>query len=157
MHFTSTSALVGNLGQANYMAAKMGIIGLSRAIALDMAAFGVRSNCVSPFAWTRMIGTIPSDTPEQQARVEKMKQMTPAKIAPLAVFLLSDDAKGISSQIFGVRMNEIMLFNANRPVRSVHNSDGWTLESIAEHAIPSMQPFFTDMRRSPEYFTWDPI
>jgi hypothetical protein len=122
-----------------------------------MAAFNVRSNCVSPFAWTRMIGTIPSDTPEQQARVEKMKQMTPAKIAPMAVFLLSDAAKGISSQIFGVRMNELMLFNANRPVRSVHNSEGWSLESIEQHAIPSMQPYFTDLRRSPEYFTWDPI
>jgi NAD(P)-dependent dehydrogenase (short-subunit alcohol dehydrogenase family) len=157
VHFTSTSALVGNLGQANYSAAKMGIIGLSRSIALDMAAFNVRSNCVSPFAWTRMIGTIPSDTPEQQARVEKMKQMTPAKIAPMAVFLLSDAAKGISSQIFGVRMNELMLFNANRPVRSVHNSEGWSLESIEQHAIPSMQPYFTDLRRSPEYFTWDPI
>ena len=157
VHFTSTSALVGNLGQANYSAAKMGVIGLSRSIALDMAAFNVRSNCVSPFAWTRMIGTIPSDTPEQQARVEKMKQMTPAKIAPMAVFLLSDAATGISSQIFGVRMNELMLFNANRPVRSVHSSEGWSLESIAQHAIPSMQPFFTDLRRSPEYFTWDPL
>jgi len=157
VHFTSTSGLVGNLGQANYSAAKMGIIGLSRSIALDMAAFNVRSNCVSPFAWTRMIGTIPAETPEQAARVEKMKRMTPGKIAPMAVFLLSDAAIGISSQIFGVRMNEIMLFNANRPIRSVHNADGWTLETIAEHAIPSMSPFFTDMRRSPEYFSWDPI
>src|SRR5260370_3118412 len=58
VHFTSTSGLVGNFGQANYSAAKMGIIGLSRSIALDMAAFNVRSNCISPFAWTRLIGTI---------------------------------------------------------------------------------------------------
>ena len=157
VHFTSTSGLVGNFGQANYSAAKMGIIGLSRSIALDMAAFNVRSNCISPFAWTRMIGTIPADTDAQKARLERSKRMTPAKIAPMAVFLLSDAAKDISSQIFGVRMNEIMLFNANRPVRSVHNSDGWTLESIAEHAVPSMKPFFTDLKRSPEYFTWDPI
>jgi len=83
--------------------------------------------------------------------------MTPAKIAPMAVFLLSDAADGITSQIFGVRMNEIMLFNANRPVRSVHNSEGWTLEAIAEQAVPSMKPYFTDMKRSPEYFTWDPV
>jgi len=52
---TSTSGLVGNFGQANYMAAKLGIVGLSRGIALDMARFNVRSNCVAPFAWTRMI------------------------------------------------------------------------------------------------------
>ena len=55
MHMTSTSALVGNFGQANYMAAKFGIVGLSRGIALDMARFKVRSNCIAPFAWTRMI------------------------------------------------------------------------------------------------------
>ena len=159
VHFTSTSGLVGNFGQANYSAAKMGIVGLSRSIALDMAAFNVRSNCISPFAWTRMIGTIPADTEAQKARLERSKKMTPAKIAPMAVYLLSDSAQeqGITSQIFGVRMNEIMLFNANRPVRSVHNSEGWTLEDIAEHAVPSMKPYFTDMKRSPEYFTWDPI
>ena len=159
VHFTSTSGLVGNFGQANYSAAKMGIIGLSRSIALDMAAFNVRSNCISPFAWTRMIGTIPADTDAQKARLERSKKMTPAKIAPMAVYLLSDSAQeqGVTSQIFGVRMNEIMLFNANRPVRSVHNSEGWTLEDIAEQAIPSMKNYFTDLKRSPEYFTWDPI
>ncbi|HJQ57977.1 MAG TPA: SDR family NAD(P)-dependent oxidoreductase [Vineibacter sp.] len=157
VHFTSTSGLVGNFGQANYSAAKMGIIGLSRSIALDMAAFNVRSNCISPFAWTRMIGTIPADTPAQVARLERSKRMTPAKIAPMAAFLLSDAADGVTSQIFGVRMNEIMLFNANRPVRSVHMADGWTPQSIAETAIPAMKPHFISLDRSPEYFTWDPI
>ncbi len=157
VHFTSTSGLVGNFGQANYSAAKMGIIGLSRSIALDMKAFNVRSNCISPFAWTRMIGTIPADTPQQVARLERSKRMTPAKIAPMAVYLLSDAADGVTSQIFGVRMNEIMLFSANRPVRSVHMSDGWTPQSIAETAIPAMKPHFISLDRSPEYFTWDPV
>jgi NAD(P)-dependent dehydrogenase (short-subunit alcohol dehydrogenase family) len=157
VHFTSTSGLVGNFGQANYSAAKMGIVGLSRSIALDMKAFNVRSNCISPFAWTRMIGTIPADTPQQVARLERSKRMTPAKIAPMAVFLLSDAAEGVTSQIFGVRMNEIMLFSANRPVRSVHMSEGWTPQSIAETAIPAMKPHFISLDRSPEYFTWDPV
>ena len=157
INMTSTSGLVGNVGQANYAAAKMGIVGLTKVVALDMARYNVTANCISPFAWTRMIGTIPADTDAQKARLERSKKMTPAKIAPMAVFLLSDAAEGITSQIFGVRMNEIMLFNANRPVRSVHNSDGWTLEAIAEHAVPSMKPYFTDLKRSPEYFTWDPI
>jgi NAD(P)-dependent dehydrogenase (short-subunit alcohol dehydrogenase family) len=157
VHFTSTSGLVGNFGQANYAAAKMGIVGLSKSIALDMKAFNVRSNCISPFAWTRMIGTIPADTPQQVARLERSKKMTPDKIAPMAVFLLSDAAQEVSGQIFGVRMNEIMLFNHMRPIRSVHHSEGWTLERIAEIAVPAMSKHFAPLDRSPEYFTWDPI
>ena len=90
VHMTSTSGLVGNLGQANYSAAKLGIVGLSKSIALDMAKYKVRSNCISPFAWSRMIGSIPAETDEQRARVEKLKAMETAKIAPLAVYLASD-------------------------------------------------------------------
>src|SRR6187401_152128 len=77
VHMTSTSGLIGNFGQANYMAAKLGIAGLSRGIALDMQRFGVRSNCIAPFAWSRMIGSIPNETPEEKARVEKFQRMTP--------------------------------------------------------------------------------
>ena len=62
VHMTSTSGLIGNFGQANYAAAKLGIAALSKSIALDMNRFNVRSNCISPFAWTRMIGTIRSTT-----------------------------------------------------------------------------------------------
>ena len=65
VHMTSTSGLIGNLGQANYGAAKLGIVALSRAIAGDMKRYNVRSNCISPFAWSRMIGSIPTETPEQ--------------------------------------------------------------------------------------------
>ena len=107
LHMTSTSGLVGNLGQANYAAAKLGIVGLSKSIALDMAKYRVRSNCIAPFAWSRMIGSIPAETPDQQARVEKLKSMETAKIAPLAVYLASDEAHDVSGQIFGVRANEI--------------------------------------------------
>src|SRR6187551_2220221 len=111
VHMTSTSGLIGNFGQANYMAAKLGIAGLSRGIALDMQRFGVRSNCIAPFAWSRMIGSIPNETPEEKARVEKFQRMTPEKIAPLVVYLASDQAKGVSGQIFSVRNNEIYLFS----------------------------------------------
>ena len=157
VHFTSTSGLIGNFGQANYAAAKLGIVGLSKGIALDMARYNVRSNCISPFAWSRMIGTIPDDTPEQQARLEKIKQMTPAQQAPLAVYLASDNAKGVSGQIFGVRMNEIFLFSQNRPLRSVHRGEGWTPETIAEQMRPAMESNFYPLDRSADIFSWDPI
>ncbi len=157
VHMTSTSGLVGNLGQANYSAAKLGIVGLSKSIALDMARFGVRSNCISPFAWSRLIGTIPIQDEAQAERVEKIKLMTPAKIAPLAVYLASDAAGDVSGQIFASRNNEIFLMGQSRPIRSVHRSEGWTAETIATHAMPAMQADFYALERSADVFSWDPI
>lgn len=157
VHMTSTSGLIGNLGQANYSAAKLGLTALSKSIALDMAKFNVRSNCIAPFAWSRMIGSIPTDTPEQQARVAKIQQMTPNKIAPLAVYLLSDAAKDVNAQVFAVRNNEIFLMSQPRPVRSVHRSEGWTPEFIAEHGMPALKASFVPMDRSADVFSWDPI
>ncbi|WP_390341761.1 SDR family NAD(P)-dependent oxidoreductase [Variovorax boronicumulans] len=157
VHMTSTSGLIGNFGQANYAAAKLGIAALSKSIALDMLKFNVRSNCIAPFAWSRMIGAIPTDTDEQRARVDKIKQMTPAKVAPLAVYLASDAAAAVNGQIFSVRNNEISLISQPRPVRSVHRSEGWTPESIAEHAMPAMRASFFPLDRSADVFSWDPI
>ncbi len=154
---TSTSGLIGNFGQANYMAAKLGIIGLSRGIALDMARFNVRSNCIAPFAWTRMIESIPTETEAEKQRVERLAQMTPEKIAPLAVYLGSDTADGISGQIFAVRNNEIFLFNQTRPIRVIHRSDGWTPGKLAEQLKGAFGPSFTPLERSGDVFTWDPI
>ena len=157
VHMTSTSALVGNFGQANYMAAKFGIVGLSRGIALDMQRFKVRSNCIAPFAWTRMIDSIPAQTPEEKARVERFQQMTPEKIAPLTVYLASDRAEGISGQILGVRNNEIFLFNQPRPVRTIHRSDGWTPDKIEAQLKGAFGASFTPLERSTDVFSWDPV
>jgi NAD(P)-dependent dehydrogenase (short-subunit alcohol dehydrogenase family) len=157
VHMTSTSGLVGNFGQANYAAAKLGVTALSKSIALDMQKFNVRSNCIAPFAWSRMIGSIPTETPEEQARVERIKQMTPAKIAPVAVFLASDEASYVNGQIFAVRNNEIFLISQPRPVRSVHRSEGWTPESVASHAMPAMRASFFPLDRSGDVISWDPI
>ncbi len=157
VHMTSTSGLIGNFGQVNYGAAKLGIFALSKCIALDMSRFKVRSNCIAPFAWSRLIGTIPTDDPEEKARVEKMKRMTPEKIAPIVAYLCSDAAEDVTGQVFGVRLNEIFLFGHPRPVRSVQRSEGWTPETIAEHAIPAMKPSFAALERSGDVFSWDPI
>lgn len=157
VHMTSTSGLIGNLGQANYNAAKLGIMALSKSIALDMQKFNVRSNCVAPFAFSRMIGAIPTDTPEQQARVEKIKQMTPAKIAPLCVYLASDQAADVNAQVFAVRNNEIFLMSQPRPIRSVQRSEGWTPETLAEHGMPALKGSFIPVERSGDVFSWDPV
>ncbi len=157
VHMTSTSGLIGNFGQANYSAAKLGIVALSKSIALDMQRFGVRSNCIAPFAWSRMTGSIPAETPEQQARVAKLQQMTPDKNAPMAVFLASDAAAGITGQVFATRHHEIFLMSQNRPLRSVQRGEGWTPELIAEHAAPALRGSLAPLDRSQDVFAWDPV
>lgn len=157
IHITSGTGLAGNVGQANYGAAKAGIVGLSRCIALDMKRYNVRSNCISPFAWGRMTSSIPTDTAEKAALVEKLKRATPDKNAPLAVYLASDKASNISGQIFGTRLNEIYLFGQSRILRSVHNAEGWTPQSIAEVADPALQSSYLPLASSVELISWDPI
>jgi NAD(P)-dependent dehydrogenase (short-subunit alcohol dehydrogenase family) len=157
IHMTSTSGLIGNFGQANYAAAKLGIVALSKSIALDMQKFNVRSNAVAPFAWTRMIDSIPTETPEQKRRVEGLKKLVPERIAPFVVALASDAGAKVSGQIFGVRNNEIFLFSQPRPLRSAHTSDGWTPKTIAERVFPMFEQDFYPLERSGDVFTWDPV
>lgn len=159
VHMTSTSGLIGAVGQANYAAAKMGIVGLSRSISLDMARFGVRSNCIAPHAFSRMIESVPGLSPEEQERyLEKRRQTTrPEQIAPLATLLCSDAAKDITGQIFGARGNEVYLYNQPRPIRTLHRSEGWTPQTLANQLIPAWRTSFTPADRTRDVFGWDAI
>ena len=156
--FTSTSGLIGNIGQANYAAAKMGIAGLSRIIAMEGAQKNVRSNVIAPFAWTRMIATIPVKDESSAKRVERMKNMMRAdQVAQLAVALASPATKDVSGQIFAARGNEIFLMSQPRPIRSIGKVEGWSPETIAEHAMPALKPSFFDLGATTSVFGWDPI
>lgn len=158
IHFTSTSGLIGNLGQANYSAAKLGVVALSQSIALDMARVGVRSNCIAPFAWSRMTSSIPADTPAQQERVKRLQEMSADKIAPLVAYLASDRSQDVTNQIFSVRKNEILLFSKPRPIRSMAKLGGWTAEAIADELIPAFRPAFARADEvSAHVFPYDPI
>ncbi|CAB5511675.1 3-phenylpropionate-dihydrodiol/cinnamic acid-dihydrodiol dehydrogenase [Achromobacter anxifer] len=157
VNMTSNSAVIGNRGQANYCAAKLGIVGLSKAMALDMAAFNVRSNCIAPLAWSRMTETIPAKTEEQARHVEKIRRMGPETIAPLICYLASDASADVSGQVFAIRLNEIFLMSQSRPVRSVHRSDGWTTESIADHGMAALRASFMPLDTSAQVFAWDPV
>lgn len=139
IHFTSGSGLIGNVGQANYAAAKLGIVGLSQSIALDMARYGVRSNCIAPIAFTRMIANLMPDMSKDHPALQRIKAMGPDKIAPLAVYLAADAARDVTNQIFGVRGNEICIFSKPRPVQTVANDEGWTPQSIAAELIPQLE------------------
>jgi NAD(P)-dependent dehydrogenase (short-subunit alcohol dehydrogenase family) len=157
VHMISTSGLIGNFGQANYMAAKLGVMGLSRGIALDMTRFNVRSNCIAPFAFTRMIESIPAQSEQDKKRIEAFQRMTPEKIAPLAVYLGSDSAADITGQIFSVRNNEIYLFNQPRPIKTIHHAEGWTPEQLETELKSALAPSFTPLERSEDVFNWDPV
>ncbi len=157
INFTSTSGLIGNVGQANYAAAKLGIVGLTKVVALDMAKYNVTANCISPFAWTRLIGTIPTETEAQKQRVEKLKKMSPAHIAPLVVYLASDEAQYVTGQIFGVRGKEIFLFSQPRPIRSIHHSDGWTPDLLAEIFKGTIGMNLIPLETSGQVFSYDPL
>ena len=157
VHMTSTSGLVGNVGQANYAAAKMGIAGLSRSIALDMERYRVRSNCIAPWAFTRMTDSIPKDNPLYLERISKIKKLGTDRVAPLACALLSDQAEAVNGQIMGARSNELYLFNQPRPVQTMHTAEGWTPSSILETAFPAMASKLTPLDTSPSYFSWEPV
>ena len=157
VHFTSASGLIGNMGQASYIASKMGIVGLSNSIALDMERFGVTSNCICPFAWSRLTGSIPVTSEAERIRVERMKQMTPDKIAPMVAYLCSNQADGVTGQIFGVRKNEIILFSVPRPIRTMQRGDGWTPQMIADELIPAFKPTMHSLQKSADVFCWDPV
>jgi NAD(P)-dependent dehydrogenase (short-subunit alcohol dehydrogenase family) len=157
VHMTSTAGLIGTFGQANYGTAKMAMVGLSHQIAMDMRRYGVVSNCVAPFAWTRMTSSLPDETPEQRERVEKMKRMKGETVAPLTTYLSSDAAADVTGQVFCVRANEIFLFSQPRPLRGLHADAGWTAATIAERLVPAFRPWFVPIEQSNDVFTWDPI
>ena len=158
VHFTSTSGLVGNAGQANYAAAKLGIVALSRVIAMEGARANVRSNCVSPFAWTRMIEAIPVSSDEMAAAFDKMRQNETAdRIAPVVTYLCSDAANAVTGNIFGVRANEIYLMSQPRPIRTLHKGDGWTPEDLAATLEPALRNDLYGLEGSAEYYSWDAI
>ena len=157
VHMTSTSGLIGNVGQANYASAKMGVVGLSKSVALDMVRFGVRSNCIAPFAFTRMVSSIPTDTPEGLARTQVNQRMEVAKIAPFTCALLTDEARDVTGQVFGVRNNEIYLFSQPRPIRTAHRGEGWTVDTCLDVALPMLKPSFYPLDRSRDIFAWDPV
>src|SRR5512134_316400 len=157
VQMTSTSGLVGAMGQVNYGAAKLGLVGLSKNISIDMQRFNVRSNCIAPVAWTRMTASIPPSDPEAVRRIEQRKQVTPEFNAPLAVFLASDAARDVTGQVFAVRKNEIFLMSQSRPLRGIHRADGWTPQTCAEHLLPALRSWFFPLERTADVFSWDSI
>ncbi|WP_028710053.1 SDR family NAD(P)-dependent oxidoreductase [Paracoccus pantotrophus] len=157
VYFSSTSGLIGNAGQANYGAAKMGIAGLSRILAMEGQSRGIRSNVIAPFAWTRMLDGVKPADDEMAARLERMKNtMRSDQVARFALALCAPGAEA-SGQIFGVRGDEIMLFSQPRPIRSVSRVGGWEVKDILDHGLGALAPSYVDLGAPSAVFPYDPI
>jgi NAD(P)-dependent dehydrogenase (short-subunit alcohol dehydrogenase family) len=158
VNMTSTSGLIGNVGQANYAAAKLGIVGLTRSIALDLKRFGVRANAIAPFAWTRVTGTLPGTATEQErTRVEGLKRLRADQVAPLVVYLASDASREVSGQVFAVRGAELVLFSLSRPVLKLHRAGGWDEPAVAEAMAGPMRERFVPLEVTADVFPYAPL
>jgi NAD(P)-dependent dehydrogenase (short-subunit alcohol dehydrogenase family) len=146
--WSSTSGLIGNVGQSNYGAAKMGIAGFSRIIAMEGARNNVRSNAVSPGAATRMTDSVPRNEEAAQRREAMREIQSPVRPAELAVALMSDAAKHISGQIFGAGGYNLSIFSQPRPIKTYQREGGWDAEGIVKDFFPRAEPDFTALDRS---------
>lgn len=144
---SSTSGLLGNIGQANYGAAKMGIVALARILAMENGSKNITANVIAPSADTRMTRSVPTPKDPQAAaiREERLRRSRADAIAPLCTFLASEQAGYVNGQVFHQRAAELSLYSLPRPIRMVHRNGGWTPETIAEVGMPSLQTSFMDV------------
>ena len=143
INITSTSGLYGNSGQANYAAAKDGVVGLTRVVARDLGKYAITVNAIAPAAATRLVGTIPEDARAKRERagvadagsigrdLGAVTRFEPEDVAPFATYLATEAASGINGQSFVVMGGVVSLLNDPAPVRTITKATRWTADEIA--------------------------
>ncbi|MCY4566488.1 MAG: SDR family oxidoreductase [Gammaproteobacteria bacterium] len=130
VNFSSVSGLLGNFGQTNYGAAKAGIAGFSRVLALEMAKYGCTVNTISPGALTRMTIPLRENRGENVADSE-LEQAGPQHVAPMVVWLCGEEAAGITGEIFHTGGGSVAIMQQPAVIKRFDKSDGlWTLDEL---------------------------
>jgi NAD(P)-dependent dehydrogenase (short-subunit alcohol dehydrogenase family) len=137
INFSSVSGLYGNFGQANYAAAKAGIAGFSRVMALELAKYGCTSNTISPGALTRM--TIPlRENRGENVGDSEIESGGPQHIAPICAWLASDASAGITSEIFHTGRGGVAIMQQPKIIKQFKKRDGlWTMEEL-DQIVPQL-------------------
>ena len=140
---TSSMAALGSAGQANYSAAKEGIVGFTRTVARDLGRYGVTCNAIRPEAGTRM--TMSDDVKQRWERagqldsyVQRMGQMRPEDIGPLVVWLASDDAAHVNGRTFRVQTGRIALYSELVEEKAILKEGGWTIDELFKYMPNSL-------------------
>lgn len=154
VNITSSAGLYGNYGQAAYASAKAGLLGLTRAVALDMQRAAVTCNAVAPFAATRVTQSIKPANDAQAAYKARALTVPARAVAELVAWLAGPDAAEVSGQLFGVRGREIFLFSQPRPVKRVLNPGR---DDLAAAIARDLAPHYLELGSDLEAFGGDPI
>src|SRR5262249_41613251 len=127
--------------------ARFGIVALVWVVAMQNASKGITVKLLAPSAAARMTGSVPvpKDPAAAALREERLRRSRADAIAPLCVYLASEQAKDVNGQVFHQRAAELSLYSHMRPIRTVHHNGGWTPALIAEHAMPSLSGWFTSL------------
>jgi NAD(P)-dependent dehydrogenase (short-subunit alcohol dehydrogenase family) len=130
----NTSSVAGlyatTYGQANYGAAKEGIVGLTRKVARDMGRYGVTCNCIRPNAGTRLTLSDEMRKTWPKIAIEMLEQMKPEDIAPLVVWLASDDAANVNGRVFYVETGRVGLYSEPVLEKQLAKVGGWTIDEL---------------------------
>jgi len=136
INIASRSGLRGAIGQANYAAAKAGVLGLTRTLAQEVPKYGITVNAISPRAVTGMTDSVPDEVRAKKdaswGGSSVVRRGTPEQVAPLVVYLASDEAASINGQVIGLGGDKLSLWSHPREVAEAFVFGGWSVDNLRD-------------------------